>query len=144
MSKQGKQVEATSSKILQHEWFLNTFRTQERTAELLKPELEAGNISYHDYASAVHFLPSIYPRLIPVSELICNIPFSQKNTDILLGGYGKQHNRIWSLRQETTLAHPKDHPLRLRYGFYVKRYRRDRCMAITRKMDVTIGESERV
>jgi hypothetical protein len=57
----------TQSKILKHEWFLRTFRSRQRTEELLRPELEAGNLTYNDYASAVQYLPHIGPRLFPVS-----------------------------------------------------------------------------
>ena len=38
-------------------WFHKTFTTRQRTAELLRPELDERVISTHDYELATRFLP---------------------------------------------------------------------------------------
>ncbi|KZS93009.1 hypothetical protein SISNIDRAFT_485950 [Sistotremastrum niveocremeum HHB9708] len=47
------------------QWITRTFSTPERTSELLRPELEAGNITPYDFEAARAFLPSPALRGLP-------------------------------------------------------------------------------
>ena len=40
------------------QWLDDTFRTQARAEELLRPDLESGLITPHDFQLATHFLPA--------------------------------------------------------------------------------------
>lgn len=48
------------------QWLDKTFNTRAKAEELLRPELENGTISEHDYDLATKFLPG-YHRYYPVS-----------------------------------------------------------------------------
>ncbi|TFY79046.1 hypothetical protein EWM64_g4968 [Hericium alpestre] len=41
-------------------WLEGTFTSRDRTEALLKPELENGTITYHDYESATSFYPGMH------------------------------------------------------------------------------------
>ncbi|KAI0756609.1 hypothetical protein C8Q80DRAFT_1092079 [Daedaleopsis nitida] len=45
-------------------WFDSTFTSRQRTEQLLRPDLESGLLSQHDYNLAVSFLPG-YHRYLP-------------------------------------------------------------------------------
>lgn len=49
------------------EWLDSTFKSRERAAELLRPDLESGLITQHDFETAVRFLPGPH-RYYPVRK----------------------------------------------------------------------------
>lgn len=55
-----------------------TFRTREQTEGLLRPELENGTISHHDFAAACDFYPDPIRRRMPVRTIcptLCTTTF---------------------------------------------------------------------
>ena len=54
------------------QWLDNTFKSRARTEELLRPELESGIITEHDYNLAAQFLPGNH-RYYPVSPFLSHI-----------------------------------------------------------------------
>lgn len=57
-------------------WLQQTFRNKELTHELLDPEREKGNVSYHDYELAQSFFSS-YQQYYPVLVLFHSRPLSR-------------------------------------------------------------------